>query len=341
MKNNLKLLPKTKTSSLKIAERQSEVQEGVKLAKTVDALREAKSREEANLAKFRTESLKEIQNQINDKIVEIKKLEQELEIKKEERVKLEAPIDLTTEWKRVEIAKKEVEILKQELFDRETSLITREVAVHTLDSRKVELDKRDEQSEAYLTECRNTYEKTEELRRAMEERKLTSDSIINSLEATLKDREQALIGREYKIVQDQEKISFDRKDILDKGTNLIQREAVVESKTKALIERESKVIELENLTKRYNDEAERNYQISENLKAEIEKAKDESDVIISSRYVELSTKEQELGYKMRDFILQQETLEGEKKELEKEKIHVSSQQATLRTAWENMRKINK
>lgn len=85
----MKLLRKQEIVLKKNDERKKEIDEGVKLAKTVDVLRQTLGKEQANLAKFRTETLKSIQLDIDNKIKErdelggqINTLKEELEKKK-------------------------------------------------------------------------------------------------------------------------------------------------------------------------------------------------------------------------------------------------------------------
>jgi len=67
----MKILPKkTEIVVLKSLERQKEIEEGAKLAQTVDTLRQTKLKEEGNLQKFRVESLKTIQKEIDSKLSE-------------------------------------------------------------------------------------------------------------------------------------------------------------------------------------------------------------------------------------------------------------------------------
>lgn len=60
----MKLLVKSDIAKAKSVERQQEIQEGLKLAKRVDTLREVAAAEEASLAKWRTETVKLIQDEI-------------------------------------------------------------------------------------------------------------------------------------------------------------------------------------------------------------------------------------------------------------------------------------
>lgn len=74
----MKLLSKIEINTLKSVERKKEIDEGVKLAKKVDTLREVASKEESNLRKFRIETLAIIQSEINLKIKERDSLLEEI-----------------------------------------------------------------------------------------------------------------------------------------------------------------------------------------------------------------------------------------------------------------------
>lgn len=74
----MKLLDKVQISNLKVNERRRDVDEGVKLAKKIDLLRETASAEESRLAKFRTETLRLIKEDIDKLIAERDKLKDEV-----------------------------------------------------------------------------------------------------------------------------------------------------------------------------------------------------------------------------------------------------------------------
>lgn len=66
----MRLLSKEQITITQSLERQREIQEGAKLAKKVDDLRELSAKEQTNLIKFRDESLKEIKEEINSTILQ-------------------------------------------------------------------------------------------------------------------------------------------------------------------------------------------------------------------------------------------------------------------------------
>lgn len=90
---NMKLLTKNEVQGLKSQERTLEMQEGLKLAKKIDILRETASKEEAALAKFRVETLKVIQNDIVALSSEKYELERQVKELRDEKAKLRLTIE--------------------------------------------------------------------------------------------------------------------------------------------------------------------------------------------------------------------------------------------------------
>lgn len=335
----MKVLKKNEAVSEASRKRKEQIDEGISLAQKIDKLRMTLSDLENQHAKFVGGMKEELERNTSALHKKIKDGKEELSILEEKKLKASAPIDLTTEWKKIDIAKREIKILNQELTDRETIVISKEAIVHNLDNREEGIIEKEKSAEHYLEESRKTYSKTEDLRRDMERRKSESDALIDSRLIELDSKESSIISRENEIGIQKDELSKSKKELLDMNSNLVQRESKVESKTRELFDREEKVKEQEALSKRYIAETSKNYDVSENLKREVLKSKEESDREITQRYSVLSVKEKELGYRERDLVLQKEGVENSIKEIEKEKIHIASQQETLRQAWVNIKKL--
>jgi hypothetical protein len=121
----MKLLQKSEINALKARDTNREISEGLKLSRRVDSLRELQQKEEVNLEKYRTETLKAIKEQI--KPLEAKKEALEGEIKAMQgkldamlpsigtkREELRALSAELTKWQK-ELEKKAEEVLIQEL----------------------------------------------------------------------------------------------------------------------------------------------------------------------------------------------------------------------------------
>ena len=330
----MKLLDKKTIALGKSTERKREVDEGMKLAKSIDALRETHAKEQIGLKNFRDENLGSIKAEIQ-KLTDSKEvITQEIIALEERRKTALAPIDLTNEWRQVELTKKE-------LTQRETNLISREILFQDVDKREKQVSLKEKEAEKYFEGARLSYSKTEDIRSDMEQRSKVANEAITERLKVIDIKEKELISRESIVTTQKEEFTKERNELLVRGTSLIERESKVETETKSLIEREEKVKEDKALTQRYLDEATRNYDISETIKFDLQNTKEKSEKDIEHKYQLLSEREKTIGYRERDLILEKESLENEKKEIEKEKIHIASQQQTLKAAWDNIKRLQK
>lgn len=101
----IKLLPKSEVAKAQAAEQKRHIDEGVKLARRVDNLREVAAQEEASLERFRRETLAKIHVETAQAKEERDTVRKEVAELKEERKKLMRPLD--KEWQEVERAKEE------------------------------------------------------------------------------------------------------------------------------------------------------------------------------------------------------------------------------------------
>lgn len=328
----MKILDKPTINRLKAAEQKKESDEGFKLAQAVDKLRETKAAEEENLRKFRDESLKVIKADIDTLLKEKEVTKKELEALEQAKEEASKPVDLTNKYL-------EVENLKRELLDRETTISMKEIELIGIEEREKKLRKKEEEIEANLSQAQINYQRAEEIRSLSEQGKMTIDNIISKRSKEIMDKEIEFVSRENEIKKIQDETKQKDKELLEKGTSLIERELSVEAKAKELFEKEEEVKEQQSLTVRYNTEADKNYSISENVKTETLKLKEEAEKDISNRYRELQEKEEQFTYKEHDLSLEKEKIENDKKDIEKEKLHIASQQETLRNAWVKIKQL--
>ncbi len=95
----MKLLSKSEISKAAAVDRQREIEEGLKLAKRVDSLREVAAEEDASLEKFRTETLARISKEISEETTKRDVLVVEV-VDLEERKRLSL-IPITEKWDEV------------------------------------------------------------------------------------------------------------------------------------------------------------------------------------------------------------------------------------------------
>lgn len=328
----MKLLDKKTIAVEKSSERKKEVEEGIKLAKSVDSLRETHAKEQINLKKFRDNTLASTKSELDVLLTQRDAILNDIVSLEQRRKEASAPIDLTNEWKQVEKS-------KQDILQRETNVINREILVQNVEERERKLVEKEIEAQEYFNQARMTYTKTEDIRTEIENRKRETEEFVKNRLLQLDVQEKDLASREFVVSQQKEQIEKDKNIILIKGTELIERESNVESQVKSLFEQSELIRGLETLTKQYNAEAAINYDKSENMKFEMNKLKEEADKDIHDRYIKLSSREKEVGYRERDLTLEREKVENDKKEIEKEKIHIASQQETLRQAWNNIKNL--
>lgn len=143
----MKLRDKKDVITQKANERKKEIDEGMKLAKNVDILRETVAKEQSNLRKFREESLKLIQLEIDSYSEEKKKLKRDVEALKEQKNNL-IDIPIAAEWKKIEEKNRYLndrEIVlntqKDELNQKEKELVQRKKTINIEDSKSVRMKK--------------------------------------------------------------------------------------------------------------------------------------------------------------------------------------------------------
>lgn len=106
-----RLLPKPDLARERANERKTEIDQGLALARKVDALRETSATEEAKLARFRAETLESIRNDMNDLSGAKRALEGQISGLEARRAELLKPLD--SEW--AEVREKESELTRYAL----------------------------------------------------------------------------------------------------------------------------------------------------------------------------------------------------------------------------------
>jgi hypothetical protein len=125
----MKLLDKQSLMQQKSTERKLEIDEAVKLAKKVDALRETSASEESRLLKFRQESLKQTKLEIDGLIAQKTELEGKVSTLEAQRTELLKPLD--AEW--VKVQEKQAKLSELEgLLEKETlKLVNAEIEIES------------------------------------------------------------------------------------------------------------------------------------------------------------------------------------------------------------------
>lgn len=226
----MKLLSKTDIQLTKAAERKREVDEGAKLARKVDALRELAAKEQTNLTVFREASIKQVKKEIQDAIEEKNVLLNEIELLKEQRKALQKPLD--KEWERLEKEKVKLEVLKEDLSLRKIQIVGSERDLKTL-KKEIEvqckaLDKERDQVKSLINQAesikveahvihKNTTARSEKLQLLQDER-----------EQSVKEREAMVAVREREIVIHEEHLATEQEEINNEKIRLADQRATLE-----------------------------------------------------------------------------------------------------------------
>lgn len=123
----MRLLDKKSIQVAQANDRKLEIDEGLKVARKVDALRVTFSEEESRLNKFRAETVPRVQSEIDEYIEKRDILVSEIKALEEKRLELQKPLDhewskLNQENMKLEHIKVELEYKEKQLSELETSL---------------------------------------------------------------------------------------------------------------------------------------------------------------------------------------------------------------------------
>lgn len=220
----MRLLTKQQVEKDKSLEKRREIDEGVKLARKVDKLREVSSREESNLKHFRDESIRAVKIEIDSLIVEKEALKEEVVELEEKRIIAQAPIDLKKEWGQVKADKVEVEAWKRDLLSRESGVIVREA---TVESKTQDFIRRDEDvreketlTNRLLTETKKAYDEAEETRNRADAYAKQTDKELDARDRVLAGKEEEMKYREHELELEKEKVAKDRKANTDERLHI-------------------------------------------------------------------------------------------------------------------------
>lgn len=195
----MRLLDKKQIDSQKAVERSRDVQEGLKLARRVDSLREIQAREEKTLQEYRTKTLATIHEEIS------KETERRDALKKEVKVledrKKEALKPLTEELKRIEDQNKVLLEAQRADIESEGHALARTRERTATESRLAALEKRRaaserERSRAGLLEAESA---RKEARDVLQEARGIRDSAVQlkkEVEKELRERDVQMASRE-------------------------------------------------------------------------------------------------------------------------------------------------
>lgn len=227
-----RLLDKKAIHSTLAQERKEEMDKGMKLAKAVDALREARVKEENELEEMRVSTLKVIQLQIETKQQENEELERKNRELKENRILLEGPIDLIEAWGEVNSLKEKNEEISTDLLRREIRISARENDVvdaqKEITDRTLQIGRSEAATEENLRQSESQREEARELRDDAQQFLMRNQQEIAHERTDLKKREEQVEGREDEVSRREEKVQNEELSINREKILLADRRAMLE-----------------------------------------------------------------------------------------------------------------
>ncbi len=153
----MRLLDKKIVVAQVAQERKNQIDDGLKLAKKIDALRQTHAEEEERLETFRREMVAEVQREIAAAISEREVLQVANERLREERFALQAPLDLKEERTKNLQLKSENEVWSERLTEVQLSqmALQGEIAIRfdEISSKEADISAKDALIERTLTEA--------------------------------------------------------------------------------------------------------------------------------------------------------------------------------------------
>lgn len=228
----MRLLTKNEVQTLKNADRKREIDEGVKLAKKVDTLRKTSSEEESRLRLVREASTAQVLGDIARLVAEKTELEIGNSELKAERLKLEAPIDLTEAWDEVDALGKKNESIADELLEKEITITKRESDVEetlgTFSDREKELARSEESWNQNLLDSENRLKESITLKKQAQELFDATERESNEKSSELERRERSTENKEADLEMREKALEEGEKKLTNEKILLADRRATLE-----------------------------------------------------------------------------------------------------------------
>lgn len=230
----MKLLPKSEVDSLKAVERRRDIDEGLKLAKKVDNLREVVAREYVALKAYRETTLAVIQDEINEKNKTLIPLRAEVADLEARRALALVPLD--AEWQKVN--EKAVE-----LDTREARVLQTEKLLHgvqlKIDTQEKESNKRQADTTLLHTQAQALHTNSAILNSDADRKLREADNVlrvsVNTASATIANAEQRetwVQAREEAVLKKEDELRKRELEIDQAWTLLKDRQALLERNIK-------------------------------------------------------------------------------------------------------------
>ncbi len=226
----IRLLPKNELDHAKAAEQKRIIDEGIKIARKVDGLREVRAEEEAALLKWRSDTLEIIGNEIKSAIERRDIITQQAEEAETRRISALKPLD--DERNRI-IAEGKLVTSRGEEIDRRLQVIEGRENTTTELFKRAETLQRDAElnnavSNTRFQEAYNAKREAERLLASAEERFSVVDRHRRNVEVELTHREKNVANRESRATLIETEQNARETALNARETLLKDREAMVE-----------------------------------------------------------------------------------------------------------------
>lgn len=239
----MKLLPKSEIDRQKAVEQRTAVDEGAKIARRVDRLREVSAETEATLKALRDKTVAQIHEEIAQKLKEKGEIIAEVKALEERRIELQKPLD--SEWAKVREAAADVNrrtedanVIEHKLADREGEIALKEKKVA---STLIRVTTKEDLATSNLKDAAYANSAAQQAQASATSIKEEVIRIKTKTEAELIHREELVAGRESNAtIKEQDLVA--REKVLADGWRLLEdRQALFERSIKRVKKEPSNV----------------------------------------------------------------------------------------------------
>jgi hypothetical protein len=226
----MRLLKKDELFAVKASEKRQEIDVGMKLAQRVDSLRQLNTKEELNLTKFREETTKIVQEEIDNLITKKNELDFSVRVLEGKKKLLSKPFE--EEWESIsnstiaELNSRDLAIQKrEELLAKSEKTLQERFNDYILEKRSLDVIKSSTEKDA-----QETQEKLIEARKLWVETKQKSDKAA----ASIASQETSIKNREIEIAYKEKDFLLREEVIQEAAKELANRERFINDKYKTL-----------------------------------------------------------------------------------------------------------
>lgn len=216
-------------SQEKLKQNSREIEHGLALAKKVDELRAKKAKEEIDVEKWRSETLRHSEEQIREATARRDQILTEAKEAEERRLKAQAPLD--KEWVINQKQRKANEDTARELLERETRIIARETGVQVQESALLSLragvEEKNELATKYLNERKIEYDKVARIRAVLKEK-------LDKLELDIRESNEILNGKAEELALMERNLRNERESIEQAKLDIADEKLHIQSQQETL-----------------------------------------------------------------------------------------------------------